>query len=176
MKPAATVLGSVFLFFTLPTILWANATIRLEPADLTLAIGEKKIVQVVVDIPAPSGSGDPQGLAAFQLTVNFNPAVVHIGNPNEAFRGAGITPFAPLGGNPFCAIVRGVSSCPDPSWFLTSTGRTAIGQDTIDNVNGMVQIAYGTSGTSLPPTGSGVIALLEVVGQGNGCTSLAFGT
>ena len=69
-----------------------------------------------------------------------------------AFRDAGIPPFAPLDGNPFCAIVRGVSGCPDPPWFLTSTGRVPFGSDEIDNTQGEVFIAYATSGNEPAPS------------------------
>src|SRR5713101_6043146 len=97
-------------------------TLQFNPSSLTLAAGEMALVQVdVSDIPSP-------GLAAFQFDARFDPLVVSLFNPNEAFRAAGILAFSPLGGNPFCGIIRGTgATCPDPVWFLTSTGRTAVG-------------------------------------------------
>jgi len=127
---------------------------------MTLSPGGRNLVEIeVARIP-------PSGLAAFQFDIRFNPAVLSVVNPNEAFRGE-IAPFAPLGGigDPICAIVRGASTCPDPIWFLTSTGRTPIGTDLIDNDHGIVQVAYATFGTTAPPGGSGIIALIEVAAK-----------
>jgi hypothetical protein len=132
------------------------ARLRLEPASLTLLSGETALVEVVVaDIPI-------SGLAAFQFDVRFDATRLAVTNPNEAFRAAGIAPFAPLGNNPFCTAVRGTATCSDPTWFLTSTGRAPLGTDLIDNEHGVVQVAYGTFGSSAPPTGGGTIALIVV--------------
>ena len=143
-----------------------NAQIQLgfSPPVVNLNVGETAFVRVTVDdVPNP-------GLAAFQLTLNFDPATINVQNPNEDFRGT-IDPFAPLGTNPFCTIVRNTASCEDPAWFLTSTGRTASGgRDVIDNANGSVEVSYGTIGVQSSPTGSGVIALIRVRGSANGTT------
>ncbi|NTW44781.1 MAG: hypothetical protein HGB14_10220, partial [Anaerolineaceae bacterium] len=54
-------------------------------------------------------------------------------------------------------------ACEDPPWFLTATGRSPAGEhDVIDNPNGFVQVAYGTTGNQPPPTGSGTIALIQI--------------
>jgi hypothetical protein len=133
---------------------------RFEPDVLTLSSGESVLVAVTV------GPLSPPGLAAFQLQVRFDPERVNVINPNEDFRSAGVSPFAPLGGNAaICSAVRGISPCPDPVWMLTSTGRMPFGRDSIDNDNGVVEVAYGTSGMMTPPTGSGTVALLEVVAK-----------
>lgn len=147
------------------------ATLHIEPANVTLAIGEKKLVQVMAEAPAPANASDPVGLAAFQFTATFDAAKVNVSNPNELFRDANIPPYAPLGDNRFCTFVRGTTTCPDPAWFLTSTGRAATGHD--ERTSGRVQVAYATSGSQTPPTGTGVVALLELVGQANGCTALS---
>ena len=135
----------------------SGQSLHIEPSSIALAAGTSTIVQVNVD-NVPSS-----GLAAFQFDVQFDPTVLDVLNPNEAYRGSGIPPFAPLGGNPSCAAVRGAGTCPDPNWFLISTGRSPLGTDTIDNVSGVVQVAYGTSGMAAPPSGTGTIALLTVV-------------
>lgn len=130
--------------------------LRIEPASIVLAPGQSTLVQVnAANVPAP-------GLAAFQFDVGFNPAAVSVTNPNEAFRASGVPAFAPLAGNPICTTVRGTSPCPDPSWFLTSTGRTALGTDVIDAVGGRVHVLYATYGVAPPPTGGGTVALLRV--------------
>lgn len=146
------------------------ATLHIEPATVTLALGEKKLVQVIAEAPAPASANDPVGLAAFQFTATFDAAKVVIGDPNRLFR-PDIQPYIPLGGNFFCAFVRGTATCTDPVWFLTSTGRAATSHD--ESSAGRVQVAYATSGTPAPPTGMGVVALLELVGQANGCTTVA---
>jgi hypothetical protein len=166
--PAQCLVILLFSVFGLPTV--DAATLRIEPQNLTLAVGEKKLVQVIADAPAPATANDPVGLAAFQFTAAFTAATVSVTNPNEAFRPFNIPPYAPLGGNPFCAAVRGTTTCTDPPWVLTSTGRAPTGRD--ESTPGRVQVAYGTSGTQAPPTGMGVIALLELTGQSDGCTTL----
>ena len=145
---------------------WAQTTVGFSPSTVQLQPGETTIVAVTVSgIPTP-------GLAAFQMSLAFNPGVADILNPNEAFRGS-ITPFAPLGDNPFCSIVRGTATCPDPEWFLTSTGRTAEAvPDTIDNSAGFVQFGFGTRGAPTLPVGGGVVALIEVSGVNNGSVTV----
>ncbi|MCK6556336.1 hypothetical protein L6Q96_17410 [Candidatus Binatia bacterium] len=141
----------------LPVSALAQApSLRIEPAAIVLSPGQSAIVQVnAANIPAP-------GLAAFQFDVGFNPAVVAVGNPNEAYRGAGVPPFAPLGGDPICTTVRGTSPCPDPPWMPTSTGRTALGTDVVDTAGGRVHVLYATYGIAAPPAGAGTVALLRV--------------
>ena len=136
-----------------------------SPSSVELAPGERALIALQVDsIPVP-------GLAAFQVELHFDSSVVWILNPNEAFRGT-IDPFVPLGNNLFCAIVRGTPTCDDPDWLLISTGRTPVGADTIDNTTGVVVIAYGTLGEQAPPTGGGIVALLELEGRGSGSTTI----
>ncbi|MGE3541848.1 MAG: Ig-like domain-containing protein [Candidatus Tectimicrobiota bacterium] len=139
--------------------------IGFEPASVTVPVDGRRIVRVVAqNVPAP-------GLAAFQFTLRFDPAPLDIVNPNEDVRADGIASFSPLSGI-LCRIVRNAPACPDPAWFLTSTGRSPQGQDTIDNATGRVQVVYGTSGQQAPPTGSGTLALIEIVGMANGTTSV----
>lgn len=127
--------------------------------------GSLRLAVQVADVPAP-------GLSAFQFDLVFDPAALRVENPNEAFRGA-VEPFAPLGSNPFCATVRGVPSCSDPEWFLTSTGRSPLGIDEIDNTLGRLTVAFATSGDQALPTGGGVIALLDVIALGPSGTQAA---
>jgi len=138
-----------------------------DPADITLAPGETiRLAVEVDDVPSP-------GLAAFQFEIQFDPTVVQLSNPNEAYRGS-IDPFAPLGNNPFCTVVRGTGTCEDPDWLLTSTGRSVTGTDEIDNVTGRILVAYGTSGAQSLPTGPGTLALVDVTAVGTGTTDLSF--
>lgn len=152
----------------------SSAVVQLTPEQITLGVGEKKIIQVRVNLPAEIGDTDAKGLAAFQFTLKANPLIVQLANPNEAFRSFNIPPFAPLGGSPFCTTVRGTTTCPDPQWLLTSTGRGTQGTDTIDLVNGRVVVGYGTrnDGPQTLPTGAGTIAVAEVVGKASGCAVL----
>ena len=142
-------------------------SLHIEPSTLALAAGTSTIVQVNLD-SVPSS-----GLAAFQFDVQFDPTILDVLNPNEAYRGSGIPPFAPLGDNPSCAAVRGEAICPDPNWYVISTGRSPLGTDIIDNTSGFVQVAYGTSGMAAPPSGAGTIALLTVVANTSAPTSLS---
>ncbi len=160
----------VCLVIALSTRLAAAAPVGLgfDVVEISLLQGEGILVEIAVEsVPEP-------GLAAFQLDLMFDPSIVHVLNPNEAFRGT-IIPFAPLGDDPsICTAVRGTPTCADPAWFLTSTSRSPLGTDEIDNTLGRVQIAYGTSGAQAPPTGSGAIALIEVVAQTLGSTVVSF--
>ena len=144
------------LLYMVGTVAYA-AEISFNPSTLELSTGETAVVQVVVsDIEAP-------GLAAFDLDINFDPALVNIENPNE---GTPLNAFVPLGNDPFCNFV---GRCDDPDWFLTSTGRTAQAfPNSIDNVNGEVMFGYGTQQGNATPTGSGVIGLIVVEGVGGG--------
>ncbi len=137
-------------------------SIDFSPVNLAMPVGESRLVAVTV-----SGL-DPESLSAYQISLTFDPSVIRVVNPNEAFRGT-VPPFAPLGGNALCETVRGEAPCPDPVWQLTETGRTAMqGPELIDNVVGSVQIVYGTRGADAPATGGGAIALLEIVAQQEG--------
>jgi len=141
--------------------------LRFDPALLQVDVGARVLVAVRAE-------GVPlAGLAGFQFDVVFDPTVIQLHNPNEAFRGS-VDPFAPLGGNPICSLVRGTSTCTDPPWFLISTGRVPVGTDDIDNATGRISIAYGTGGAPAPPSGDGVIALIEVRGNAVGSSTLAF--
>ena len=135
-------------------------------------VGEGETVRVelrVLDVPA-------EGLAAYQVELLFDPASIRLADPNAAFVSGGINPFAPLGDNLFCDLVRG-ESCQDPGWFLTGSGRTAVlAAAAIDNGAGRAEIAYGSHGTDLPPLGDGVLALIDIVGIGAGNTTIQFGT
>jgi hypothetical protein len=156
--PAASLAASIH--FSLPGSSDPVDTLKIDPGETV------RLAVVVGEIPAT-------GLAAFQFEVLFDPAVVNLYNPNEAYRGT-IDPFAPLGTNPFCAIVRATASCQDPAWLLTSTGRSPVGTDEIDNTVGRILVAYATSGVAAPPTGGGIIALIDVVGVDPGQTALSF--
>ncbi|MGR9106888.1 MAG: PKD domain-containing protein [Gammaproteobacteria bacterium] len=154
---------AVFFVIAFPGISVNAQQFTFNPSSVQINAGESVIVAIEAqDIPSP-------GLAAFQFTVNFDSSLVNVLNPNEAFRSSGILPFAPLAGNVFCSVIRSTATCPDPTWFLTSTGRTPSGEtDTIDNVGGSVQVAYGSTGSQTPPIGNGVIALIEVRGIADG--------
>src|SRR3989304_9770727 len=95
------------------------------------------------DIPIASDT-NPNGLAAFQIKINFDPTKIKIEDPNAAYVAFGISPFAPLLGHPFCGTVRGTGiTCPDPAWFLTSTGRqpqTSSQATFVDNTNGILRL------------------------------------
>jgi hypothetical protein len=109
---------------------YAMAQVRIDflPATVHVKMGERQFVEVVArHVPTP-------GLAAFQFTVQFAPALIDIVNPNEAFRSQAVAPFAPLGGHPLCATVRNSgATCPDPPWMLTTTDRDPLGIDRINN-------------------------------------------
>jgi len=137
-----------------------RATLFLDPPVVKLAPGERRTIAVRVDgIPEP-------GLAAFQLLLRFQPGEFDVVDPNAGFTAGGVPAFAPLGGSPACATIRQLPECPDPVWMLTSSGRQAFGTSSIDPRNGTVTIAYGTAGETLPVTGNGTLALIEVVGTG----------
>jgi hypothetical protein len=137
-----------------PVVVGPGETVRLE--------------LLVQDVPA-------EGLAAYQIELLFDPALIQLSDPNAAFVSAGINPFVPLGGNLFCDLVRG-ESCQDPDWFLDSTGRTAVlAAAEIDNGSGRAEIAYGTHGTDIAPFGDGVLALIDITGVAAGDTTIQFG-
>jgi len=136
--------------------------VRFVPQVVELSVGERATVEIhVEDLP-------PGGLAALQLDLAFDAALLTIGNPNEAFRDS-VLPFAPLGDDAvLCETVRGVTPCPDPPWLLTATGRSPLGTDVLGADRAL--FAYGTSGTVAPPSGNGVIGLIDVVGTQAGAS------
>lgn len=159
-------LAIAFLF--LPATLHAQqmAAIRFVPPVVTLAVGERATVEVLLD-----GLGVP-GLAAFQIGLSVDPALVSIENPNEAFRGM-VLPFVPLGDDPaLCLAVRSVTTCTDPVWMLTSSGRMPLGTDFADSVSGHVEFAYASSGAQGLAVGSGTLGLITVLGTQTGATLL----
>jgi hypothetical protein len=136
---------------------WAQegVNVALDPAP-QLAAGESTTLHVRVE-----GLRD-RGLAAFQLTIVYDPSSVRVHDPNAQFVSAGLDAFAPLGSISLCAPIRGESSCPDEPWLLTSTGRSAVGRTDLDESAGRVLIAYATSGSEPAASGDGAIALVDV--------------
>jgi hypothetical protein len=138
----------------------------LEPSLGSLESGEHRTVELRVNgVPA-------SGLAAFQVTIAYDPSQLELLDGNAAYVQSGIKPFAPLGGSMFCGLIRGVSVCPDAPWMLTTTGRNAVGTASIEADQGKATIAYATHGSSSPATGDGVIATFEVVGKTDGAIVL----
>jgi hypothetical protein len=157
--------GILTLFF--PCASFA-AKITFQPSAINIPPGEQRLVTIHVDkIPPP-------GLTAFQLSIQFNPAIAKLSDPNSGFKA-----FTPLGNAvdaSICETLRKTSPCPDPPWMLISTGRSpVVASATVDNVKGTAQIVYGSSA---PPAtlaiGSGVLAILRVTGMNKGSTSLVF--
>jgi len=140
--------------------------LSLDPASLRLAPGETRLVAVRV-----SGVPEP-GLAAFQVTLEFDPRAVQVDDPNGAATGSGVPTFAPLGGSPLCAAVRGEPRCTDPEWMLAAGGRQPFGTARLDNAAGRVTIGFATAGSAAPPSGDGALALLRVTATGGGRTGL----
>lgn len=135
-----------------------SPSIEVDPASLTLEAGQRARVSIRVrSIPSP-------GLAAFQFRLLFNAAVVRLEDPNAGL--AGTPAFAPLGNLPGVPPPR----TEDPPWFLTSTGREAVG--VLDNTVGKLDLAYGTIGGAGPATGAGVIAIFDVVALRGGESAL----
>jgi hypothetical protein len=135
----------------------AQVTVSLNPALVALQPREQTLVQVAVEgVPAA-------GLAAFQITLHYDPRHIRVLDPNAAHAGQGVSAFAPLGNSPLCAAVRG-GECTDSPWLLTATGRTVVGVTKRDAGKGDLTIAYGSAGSQPLPAGGGTLALLEVVG------------
>lgn len=135
-----------------------SPSIEVDPVSLTLEAGQRARVSIRVrNIPSP-------GLAAFQFRLLFNAAVVRLEDPNAGL--AGTPAFAPLGNLPGVLPPR----TEDPPWFLTSTGREAVG--VLDNTAGKLDLAYGTIGGARPATGTGVIAIFDVVALRGGESAL----
>jgi len=105
------------------------------------------------------------GLAAFQVELAYDQRRVEVRDPNAEFTSQGIAAFAPLGNSPFCALVRRTGLCPDAPWFLTSTGRQALGTSAVDALQGRVTIAYATYGETSPTMGQGTLAVLQLLGK-----------
>lgn len=141
---------------------YAQVGVSFSPSTVNIPLGGRARVAIVAG---------PTSLAAFQCELAFDPALIDVTNPNEAYRGT-VLPFAPLGADPACTTVRGTPSCPDPPWVLTSTGRVPVGTDSIDNATGSVRFAYGTHGPGSLPAAGGTIALVEVVGVYNGTVTV----
>jgi hypothetical protein len=140
----------------------ADVQVAFSPDNLSLEVGESARVEVVL-LGVP-----PEGLTAFQLELVYDPWVVDVWNPNEAFRGS-VAPFAPLGADPAqCNLVRGTSSCPDPVWMLDSSGRSVLGADEVDGSSGSIRLAYATHGQGSPVEGDGTIAIIEVSATADG--------
>jgi len=139
-----------------------------NPSNVSLAVGETTIVQVVAtDIPSP-------GLAAYEFKLGFTPTVINIVNPNINALDISLIPFSPVA-DALCGFIRDPARCPDPSWFLTSTGRAPQGDNSgIDNGEGTLRVAQASGGAAPLPVGSGVIALIEVSGVGDGTTTIEF--
>ncbi len=138
-----------------------SGTVRvfLDPREIFPVAGQSRLVRVQVEgVPA-------DGLAAFQVTLRFDPRRLEVRDPNTGF---GVPAFAPLGGSPLCPVVRQQPDCPDPQWLLSATGRSPMGTFTVDPERGLVTIAYGTSGDAAPVAGRGTLAVIEVIGQGRG--------
>ncbi|MFQ5515554.1 MAG: cohesin domain-containing protein [Myxococcota bacterium] len=134
----------------------SSVQLSLDPPLASIRAGERRLVSVRArGIPGP-------GLAAFQITLRYDPATIAVLDPNRAHTSFGLQPFAPLGGSPLCAAVRGAASCPDPPWALTAGGRQAVGSSW--GGKGRVSIAYATTGEGRLATGAGALAILEVVG------------
>jgi len=148
-----------------------GADVKLVPLDpafgdpVQLEPGESMLLLVEVE-GLPS-----DGLAAFQIELDFDPEVVMLADPNVA----GVNAFAPLGDSPaVCAAVRETPTCDDPPWLLTSTGRSPLGTSEIDEVAGTLLVAYGTSGTQSLPNSDGALAIIEVVARSAGSTEVFF--
>jgi hypothetical protein len=143
-----------------------RARIALDPPTPQLAAGETRLVAVAVrGVPEP-------GVAAFQVTIEFDPAAVRIEDPNAAVASGGVPAFAPLGGSPLCAPARGLPQCPDPEWMLVGSGRQPFGTSRSDVAAGRVTIGFATAGDAATPTGDGALALVRIVATGGGRTGL----
>ncbi|MCP4471178.1 MAG: hypothetical protein GY815_10910, partial [Gammaproteobacteria bacterium] len=167
MSRARYMLGKVALFMLLSFGMVAAsqaASLSFNPNTVQLEPGESAFVEVVAtDVPA-------SGLAAFQFDIQFDPAQITIVDPNRTFAGA-VPAYVPLGNNPFCATVRG-TACTDSDWMLITSNRTPLAD--IREQAGKVSILYGTSGSDNPPSGTGVIALIEVVGVADSTSTVDF--
>jgi hypothetical protein len=119
--------------------------VSIEPALTFIQPGQTATVSVdVTDVPSA-------GLAGFQVEILFDPAVFAAVDPNAA---GPALPFEPA------------------VWFLSSSGRTPLGITAIDNVAGVVQIAYGTEPGPAHPLGSGMLASVEFTAVGSGVSDL----
>ncbi len=145
---------------------FAQASVSFSPSILNLEPGESSLVAIEV-----TGVGTP-GLSAFQISLNTDPALVAVSDPNAGFTDQ-VAPFSPLGSDPLCTTVRGGGSCADPAWLLTSTGRTAVNAvATEDLTGGNTVIMTGTTGTAGSVEGSGAIVFIEVTALAAGATAV----
>lgn len=160
---AAVLLAGVAL---LETGAAAQAQLGFEPATVAMDAGDTRLVEVRV-----TGVESP-GLSAFQVTLSYNPVVATLADPNAGFT-ASVEPYAPLGGDPLCATVRGTPGCDDPVWLLTSTSRIAQRGIVDDDTPGVTTIVFGTTGSAGAPIGDGALLMLEVNAVANGSTSVA---
>lgn len=160
-------LGKVLLFLSLGigvVVSAQAASLEFNPAVVQLSPGESVMVEVIArDVPA-------SGLAAFQFDLQFDSSIINIVDPNRAFGGA-VPAYAPLGNNPFCGTVRG-AACVDSDWMLITTGRIPLAN--ISQASGKISVLYGTSGSTAAPSGTGVIALIEVVAVAGPTTTIDF--
>lgn len=156
---------SVFIILLIGLISKSNAaSLEFNPSSVQLDAGESVLVEVIAkDIPAT-------GLAAFQFNLQFDPAVINIIDPNLDSGGA-LPAYVPLGNNIFCAYFRKIDTCTDSDWMLILTERDPLPY-ILDDTPGNISILYSTSGDNAPPTGTGVIALLEIVGIADGRVSI----
>jgi hypothetical protein len=137
---------AVVLLIALATTAAASVTLQIEPSSVSVAPGATTLISVTIsDVVAP-------GLAAFQFNLVFDPDVVNLLDPNAA---GPDPPFAP-----------------SSNWMLTSTGRSAVGTNAIDNATGVVTVAYGTTPGGALPTGDGTIAVIKVKGVATGSSPL----
>lgn len=151
--------------------------VSFDPPTPRLEAGETRTIAVRV-----SGVPEP-GLAAFQITLEYDPGVVAVRDPNAEFTAFGVPTFAPLGGSPLCPAVRRLPTCRDPEWLLTRDGRQPFGTSKIDNRVGRTTIGFATASaeatgserSSAPATGDGALALIEVTSVSGGETGLRFG-
>lgn len=156
----------------LATLVDAQIEMEFSPNLINLNTGEKALVEVSVrNVPST-------GLVAFQFTVSYTTESIEIMDPNQA-AGDQVDSFVPLGNHPSCAEVTSAlqrNACDDPDWLITNTGREAqLVQSVINNEDGIVQIAYGTTPPTIQaPSGNGVIAQIEIIGSGEGTTDIEF--
>lgn len=147
--------------------------VSLDPPTPRLEAGESRMIAVrISNVPEP-------GIAAFQISLEFDPGVVALFDPNAEFTALGVPTFAPLGGSPLCAAVRRLPNCRDPEWMLVREGRQPFGTSRIDNRLGKATIGFATVGTDAAGggavTGDGAVALIEIRSISGGETELRFG-
>lgn len=120
------------------------ADVSIEPPIVFVQPSETAAITVEV-------SGLTEGMAGFQVELQFDPAILAAADPNA---GGPADPFEP------------------PVWLLTSTGRVPVGVTSIDNGSGVVRIAYGTEPGAALPQGAGVLAQIEFTAVNEGVSDL----